>query len=40
MNGPGAAEAHEHHKEEAYIFTKGERDVVVDEVSYSVGGDV
>ncbi len=41
LNGPGAMEPHTHHKEEVYIFTKGNGYVVVDEVFYPVGpGDV
>ena len=30
LNGPGAMEPHTHHKEEVYIFTKGNGFVVVD----------
>ena len=41
LNGPGAMEPHTHHKEEVYIFTKGNGYVVVDDVFYPVGpGDV
>ena len=41
LSGPGAMEAHKHHKEEVYIFTKGNGYVVVDETFYPVGpGDV
>ena len=41
LNGPGAMEPHTHHKEEVYIFTKGQGYVVVDGARYSVGpGDV
>ncbi len=40
MNGPGAMEAHKQCKEAAYIFTKGNGLVVVDEVFYSVGREV
>ncbi len=41
LNGPGAMEPHSHHKEEVYIFTKGNGYVVVDDVFYPVGpGDV
>ena len=37
LNGPGAMEAHKHHKEEVYIFTKGSGFVIVDGVRYPVG---
>ena len=41
LNGPGAMEAHTHHKEEVYIFTKGNGYVIVDGTRYPVGpGDV
>ena len=41
LNGPGAMEPHTHHKEEIYIFTKGNGYVVVDDAFYPVGpGDV
>jgi Mannose-6-phosphate isomerase len=41
LNGPGAMEPHTHHKEEVYIFTKGNGYVVVDDAFYPVGpGDV
>ncbi len=41
LKGPGAMEPHTHHKEEVYVFTKGNGYVVVDEVFYPVGpGDV
>ncbi len=41
LNGPGTMEPHTHHKEEVYIFTKGNGYVVVDETFYPVGpGDV
>ncbi len=41
LNGPGAMEPHTHHKEEVYIFTKGNGYVVVDGTRYPVGpGDV
>ena len=41
LNGPGAMEPHAHHKEEVYIFTKGNGYVVVDDAFYPVGpGDV
>ena len=41
LSGPGAMEAHKHHKEEVYIFTKGHGYVVVDGTRYPVGpGDV
>ena len=41
LNGPGAMEPHAHHKEEVYIFTKGNGYVVVDGTRYPVGpGDV
>ena len=41
LNGPGAMEPHTHHKEEVYIFTKGNGFVVVDGSRYPVGpGDV
>ena len=41
LNGPGAMEPHKHHKEEVYIFTKGNGYVIVDGVRYPVGpGDV
>ena len=41
LNGPGAMEPHTHHKEEVYIFTRGNGYVVVDETFYPVGpGDV
>ena len=41
LNGPGEMEPHTHHKEEVYIFTKGNGYVVVDDVFYPVGlGDV
>ena len=41
LSGPGAMEAHQHHKEEVYVFTKGNGYVVVDNVFYPVSpGDV
>ena len=41
LNGPGAMEPYAHHKEEVYIFTKGNGYVVVDDAFYPVGpGDV
>ncbi|MBR0463515.1 MAG: cupin domain-containing protein [Clostridia bacterium] len=41
LNGPGEMEPHTHHKEEIYIFTKGNGFVKVDGVRYPVGpGDV
>ena len=41
LNGPGAMEPHMHHKEEVYIFTKGNGYVVVDGTRYLVTtGDV
>ena len=41
LNGPGAMEPHTHHKEEVYIFTKGNDYIVVDGTRYPVGqGDV
>ncbi len=41
LNGPRAMEAHKHHKEEVYIFTKGSGFVVVDGTHYPVTpGDV
>ena len=41
LNGPGAMEPHTHHKEEVYIFTKGNGYVVVNDTFYPVGpGDV
>ena len=41
LNGSGAMEPHTHHKEEVYIFTKGNGYVVVDDVFYPVSpGDV
>ena len=41
LNGSGAMEAHKHHKEEVYVFTKGNGYVVVDGTRYPVGpGDV
>lgn len=41
LSGPGAMEPHKHHKEEVYIFTKGNGCVIVDETRYPVGpGDV
>ena len=41
LNGPGAMETHKHHKEEVYVFTKGNGYVVVNGTRYPVGpGDV
>ena len=41
LNGSGAMAAHKHHKEEVYVFTKGNGYVVVDGTRYPVGpGDV
>ena len=41
LNGPGTMEPHTHHKEEVYIFTKGNGCVVVDGMRYPVApGDV
>ncbi len=41
LNGPGAMEPHTHHKEEVYVFTKGNGYVIVDGTRYLVGpGDV
>ena len=39
LNGPGAMEPHTHHKEEVYIFIKGNGYVVVDDAFYPVGPD-
>ena len=41
LSGPGEMEPHKHHKEEVYIFTKGNGFVIVDGIRYPVGpGDV
>ena len=41
LNGPGEVEPHTHHKEEVYIFTKGNGFFVVDGTRYPVSpGDV
>ena len=41
LNGAGEMEPHRHHKEEVYIFTKGNGSVMVDGIRYPVGpGDV
>ena len=41
LSGPGEMKRHAHHKEEVYIFTRGEGFVMVDGARYPVGpGDV